>query len=379
MYISNPTAFSTADQTLKAKKIIFIDSNVQDYHYLVQAAVAKATIKIINSEQDGIQQITESLAKDNYSEINIIAHGSPGCLYLGNRQLSLDTLEYYTPQVKTWSVASISIYGCNVAAGDAGVELIEKLYQITGAEIAASAHKIGHKALGGTWKLDVKTSDFYVSLPFDSRVKTEWNYILAAFESQPAFYQVIGLDTTNDNTTNFDQSQLNILNPLTGEYEPVGYPTDFVYNAAGYNPQDKFIYGIIQQGTKAGTLIKVSADGSTEELGLKSPSGVIAADIDNNNNLWVRTAPQTLLKINLKTLSTESITFSGGENNNVSDIVYIPSGGQDFFYGVDQGKLYTWNATTETIVVSETLNSLAKETYGAAWTDKNKNLYVSSN
>ncbi|MFZ1025932.1 MAG: DUF4347 domain-containing protein, partial [Limnoraphis robusta] len=224
------------------KSIIFIDSNVQDYHYLVQAVTCNATVKVLNSEQDGIQQITQYIAQKNYSEVNIVAHGSPGCLYLGNRQLSLDTLQYYTDQLKIWSVKSIFIYGCNVAEGDAGLELIEKLHKITGAEIAASTHKIGHSALGGTWELDVKTSEFNINLAFNSQIKTQWNQVLAPtpFAEYPAFYQVIS-------------GQLKLLNPLTGLYENIGADQES-YNGTGFNTQDNFIYGV---GTEGSILNKI--------------------------------------------------------------------------------------------------------------------------
>jgi hypothetical protein len=50
------------------------------------------------------------------------------------------------------------IYGCNVAAGDAGEEFIHKLHQITTATISASTTKTGNVALGGNWELEVNIS-----------------------------------------------------------------------------------------------------------------------------------------------------------------------------------------------------------------------------
>ncbi len=417
MYLSNKAVDSVsykaytlrASQSLKPmNNIVFIDSNVQDYQYLVQTIIDNTTVKIINSEADGIQQITQYLAKDNYSEVNIVAHGSPGCLYLGNSQLSLDTLEYYTDQLKTWSVTSILIYGCNVAVGDAGVEYINKLHQITRAEIAASTHKIGHSALGGDWKLDVKSSDFNVYLPFKNRVKTQWNQVLDPFVSQPAFYQVIGVDTNNDNQ--LDKSQLKLLNPLTGEYEDIGAVQD-VYNGTGYNRQDNYIYGVGKEGTIANQIIQIQADGSivplkdanNQTINIPTPASnqdYNAGDVDNKNNLWVRLKKDgntSLIKIDLTNKTFQTIEFTNNSAttpNNVADLVFIASGSNEILYGVENNILYAWDLNniqdgkpTLTSKQIKLLNdqgeltntNLPSGAYGAAWTDVDSNLYVSNN
>jgi hypothetical protein len=109
-------------------------------------------------------------------------------LYLGNTQLSLDTLNNYHQELKTWfdppcptyqggqggSRGDLLLYGCNVAAGDAGEEFITKLHKITGAEIAASTTRIGNVYKGGNWELDYLTSKLTPQLAFN--VTTQQNY-----------------------------------------------------------------------------------------------------------------------------------------------------------------------------------------------------------
>ncbi|MEG4166616.1 MULTISPECIES: ELWxxDGT repeat protein, partial [unclassified Microcoleus] len=137
------------------KQIIFVDSSVQDYQSLIQG-IDSAQIVILNKNLSGITQITNALANQKDIEaIHILSHGAPGILYLGNTQLSLDTLNLYAHQLQQWGTTGslIFLYGCSVAAGDAGAEFIEKLHQLTGAAISANPNPTGNAAKGGTWSL----------------------------------------------------------------------------------------------------------------------------------------------------------------------------------------------------------------------------------
>ena len=159
------------------QKFVFVDASVPDVDTLTRNIKSGVNIYVLEAMQDGVQQITQILqesvsqisemesfteyALSVYSgiEIHIVAHGAPGALYLGNAELSLDSLDAYLEDLKTWvSVGSepqLFIYACNVAAGDAGAELMTQLSHVTGATIYASTQKIGSVDRGGTWSLDV--------------------------------------------------------------------------------------------------------------------------------------------------------------------------------------------------------------------------------
>ncbi|ELS05630.1 FG-GAP repeat protein, partial [Xenococcus sp. PCC 7305] len=51
------------------------------------------------------------------------------------------------------------IYGCNVAQGESGQKFLNKLQQLTQAQIQASSTKIGNAELGGNWQLDIAVGD----------------------------------------------------------------------------------------------------------------------------------------------------------------------------------------------------------------------------
>ncbi|WP_137907984.1 DUF4347 domain-containing protein, partial [Dolichospermum planctonicum] len=139
-----------------ATTIVFIDASLSDYQTLQAGIIEGVKTVIISPEQDGIEQISQILQQHPHiTTIHILSHGAPGCLYLGNSQLNLTNIHNYTQQLQQWQPQNILLYGCNVAAGDAGAEFIHKLHQITNATISASTTKTGNAALGGNWQLEV--------------------------------------------------------------------------------------------------------------------------------------------------------------------------------------------------------------------------------
>ncbi|NEP35311.1 DUF4347 domain-containing protein [Moorena sp. SIO3B2] len=177
--------------------IVFIDSGVDDYQSLVNGTVPEAEVIVLDFTQDGVEEITKALqGRTDITAIHIVSHGSPGCLYLGNSQLNLDTLNHYGGQLKTWIPSNsvtqegkftsipILLYGCNVAAGDAGIEFVEKLHYLTGAEIAASTKPTGSGALGGDWELEITTSNLEVPLAFQAATRAVYGSVLATPQGQ---------------------------------------------------------------------------------------------------------------------------------------------------------------------------------------------------
>jgi len=170
----------------KSTSIVFIDSKVDDYSSLIPGIASEIKIVLLDSVSDGLEKITATLQTSEYKEVHLISHGSPGCLYLGNNQLSLDILSEYTEVLKTWfsrnsEPPTLLLYGCNVAAGDAGAEFIAKLKQLTGAEIAATAKLTGNKALGGDWQLERTTTEMDVTLAVDELTRLTYQGVLATF------------------------------------------------------------------------------------------------------------------------------------------------------------------------------------------------------
>ncbi|MBI4785145.1 MAG: VCBS repeat-containing protein [Oscillatoriophycideae cyanobacterium NC_groundwater_1537_Pr4_S-0.65um_50_18] len=138
--------------------IAFIDANVDSLALLLNGVQPGVEALVLDPQQDGMLQITVALqSRPHICTVHLVAHGSPGCLQLGNTQLSLDTLAHYTSYLQAWFSAALTpqlhLYACNVAAGDAGAEFLSKLHGLTQASIAASAQVVGNAERGGTWQL----------------------------------------------------------------------------------------------------------------------------------------------------------------------------------------------------------------------------------
>jgi hypothetical protein len=93
--VTKVSKISAASATLvppQGNVLVFIDGGVSSPQFLAKGIITEATAFFLNSNQDGIKQITEIL--QNYSDvesIHLVSHGSPGSIQLGNTYLSLDT------------------------------------------------------------------------------------------------------------------------------------------------------------------------------------------------------------------------------------------------------------------------------------------------
>ena len=120
-------------------------------------------VVILDARYDGIEQVTDVLAQHRgLSAIHMLSHGASGNVGLATGRLDMDTLAQAKTSVETWGEAlrqggDILLYGCNVAAGEVGIDFIESLADITGADIAASTDNTGSARLGGNWALEYTT------------------------------------------------------------------------------------------------------------------------------------------------------------------------------------------------------------------------------
>ena len=164
----------------QATILVAIDSTVSAPQSLAQGVQNGATALLLNPEVDAIAQITEALAQGNYTSLHLVSHGSGGSLHLGNTKLTVANLSQYRQQLLEWGVAEILIYGCEVAKEPT---LLQQLYNLTGANIAASEYKVGK----GNWDLSWQLGEITSESAFTKQLKQEYQGEFVGFEEQVTY------------------------------------------------------------------------------------------------------------------------------------------------------------------------------------------------
>ncbi|MBD1829144.1 DUF4347 domain-containing protein [Microcoleus sp. FACHB-61] len=229
-------------------QIVFADSQVKDCESLTETVNPDTEIVILKADRDGIEQIAETLKqRTNIAAVHILSHGAAASLQLGGTELNLSNIESYRNYLEKWfalpaveanSNSSITakpeilLYGCNVAATEAGVAFVERLSQLTGANIAASDNLTGSAALGGDWVLQVTTGNIETPLAFSAEAREAYSAVLATFTATDF--------TSLNNAILFanvlpDADDVNITGPITftpGQVLPVIInPVNFIGSA----------------------------------------------------------------------------------------------------------------------------------------------------
>lgn len=190
LHLDVDSDIDTAVAKNQAFSLVVVDSGIGYISNLLASLPNDLAVYILEADRNGISQITELLSHYHQpnSQINlyIIGHGYPGCITLGNADLSLETLENYTSDWAVWrrSVSAIALYSCQVAAGDAGEEFLQKLHRLTGANVSAATQLVGNGALGGTWNLD-RAIGTPLALPGDLTKLAAYPSVLS--DPNPAF------------------------------------------------------------------------------------------------------------------------------------------------------------------------------------------------
>ena len=149
------------------RELVIIDGSVQDADVLLQGILESKPdslleIHILDSDSDGVQQITDllSASESKYDAIHILSHGNEGTVSLGNSTLTSENAAEYADQLASWADAltddaDLLFYGCDLAGNESGHDLINYVSAVTGTDVAASDDLTGAEELGGDWELEV--------------------------------------------------------------------------------------------------------------------------------------------------------------------------------------------------------------------------------
>lgn len=194
--------------------LVFIDTSLNNYCTLA-AAIDQAEVVLLDSQQDGIAQITNALAgRQGVKAMHLISHGDRATLQLGHSQLSHNNIGQYQDALASWSsalsdTADILLYGCDVAGDATGLDFIAQLASLTGADIAASTNVTGSAELGGDWGLEATTGQIEATVPLNAAM-------------QAAFREILPITVYAAGATNQEQMQLQIDGQTVQTWNNIG-------------------------------------------------------------------------------------------------------------------------------------------------------------
>jgi uncharacterized delta-60 repeat protein len=181
----------TAITQEQRQEIVIIDESVADFQSFIDDLQSNSDpsttfeIVLLDNTSDGVERINEILsAYQDVDALHIVSHGDDGAVQLGGTWLNADNLEQYSDSLSAWGNAldvnaDLLIYGCNLAESAQGEQFIERLAQLTGADVAASDDLTGNANLGGDWELEYVAGDVETEIVLDPQAQSEWAGLLA--------------------------------------------------------------------------------------------------------------------------------------------------------------------------------------------------------
>jgi hypothetical protein len=138
---------------------------------------SQATLTDLITELSGHQEA------GGIGSLHLYSHGEQGRFWVGGTEISNDTITGLQDQLSQLgqtlhSNGDLLIYGCHVAAGDAGQALVKTLGSFTGADVAASVDATGNEANGGNWDLEFQWGDIQ-QFSGDLHLNLAWQGTLA--------------------------------------------------------------------------------------------------------------------------------------------------------------------------------------------------------
>ena len=174
------------------RELVVVDARVPDSERLLadlhaqQAQGRALTILTVLPGEDALVRIDAALsqAPGQWSAIHLIGHGQAGEMNLGDTRIDIDLIRARAEDFAGWAQhlaegADLMLYGCDLAANEAGQAVVEALAGLTGADVAASVDATGSALLGGNWTLEYQRGLIGAQTAFSTAIEAGWNHLLA--------------------------------------------------------------------------------------------------------------------------------------------------------------------------------------------------------
>ncbi|WP_430458216.1 Ig-like domain-containing protein [Rheinheimera sp.] len=199
---------------MPAHELVIIDAAVPDKHQFYRAVKPGVAIVEISSSAAGLTQLKAILANyKNLAALHIVSHAQAGQLQLGNSSISAETLKTEVEMFAALNGAvreggDLLLYGCDLAATEAGEALLDIVQHHTHLDIAASNDLTGNLAQAADWDLEIQRGNIETELAFSEKALKDFSGVLASYNLSTFTYHAANSttncpDDTPSNTYNY--------------------------------------------------------------------------------------------------------------------------------------------------------------------------------
>lgn len=270
-------------------QIVFVDPDIYPDSQSTSAEIPGVTVVVLDPARDGIRQIADVLsAYHRLAAIHVLSHGASGQVNLGTARLTLGSLAARAPDLARWGRSlreggDILFYGCSVAQGRRGADLLDRIADLTHADVAASDDPTGAARCGGDWVLEEATGPLELA-PLSPRFAAGLPGLLAAGDLDPSF-GTGGIGTVPIGPGD-DQIQGVALQP-DGKIVAVGYShngSNYDFAVARFHP-DGTLDTSFGAGGKVTTALG-SSDDQASSVALQADGKIVVAGYTKSGKSW---------------------------------------------------------------------------------------------
>ena len=202
---------------LNAQELILIDGGVEDHAALLNDILENrdpnlVSVQFIDPNVDGVEEISRILAEasangQTFDAIHIVSHGDAGEVQLGNTTLDNTPLSQYSDDIASWQQglsehADILFYGCDLAATEDGMSLVDSISLLSGADVAASDDITGHENQAGDWEFEYAAGIVDFDAVFSATLQESWDHSLQTTlgDASGTSLRSIGVDFNGNQT-----------------------------------------------------------------------------------------------------------------------------------------------------------------------------------
>jgi len=187
---ANPgTAGGLAISTARGvRELVVIDSAVPDKAAFYRGLKPGVDVVEIDASRPGLEQLEQALAPyHGLAALHIVSHAQDGVLLLGSSRVDAQALQrdlgiFAALRGALADGADLLLYGCDLARGEKGEQLLDILHGETGLDVAASDDKTGNAAQGGNWDLEIQRGRIETGLAFSGKALQDFTAVLAPVE-----------------------------------------------------------------------------------------------------------------------------------------------------------------------------------------------------